>query len=127
MAALVCGLFFVFAGAMHFVLPNAYRSIVPPYLPSPDALVLLSGIAEIVGGIGLIVQVTRRIAGIGLILLLFAVWPANFEMLFRYRAQGVGALGETLLWLRLPLQIVLIWWVWRISNFRRHSQNGGRT
>src|SRR5688572_28185240 len=116
MTSLVCGLFFIVAGAMHFLLPNAYRSIVPPYLPSPAALVAISGFAEIAGGIGLIIPLTRRVAGIGLIALLIAVWPANFVMLFRYRAQGASALAQTLLWLRLPLQIVLIWWVWRVSR-----------
>jgi hypothetical protein len=54
------GPFFVFAGGMHFVIPGAYRRIVPPYLPVAEALVYASGVAEIAGGAGLIPKATRR-------------------------------------------------------------------
>jgi uncharacterized membrane protein len=101
---------------MHFLVPGPYRAIMPPYLPWHAGLVALSGVAEMAGGIGLLVPWTRRAAGIGLILLLLAVFPANVEMLVRYREQGAGAFAQLLLWLRLPLQAVLIWWVWRVSR-----------
>ncbi|HEY4827598.1 MAG TPA: hypothetical protein VIH85_12560 [Solirubrobacteraceae bacterium] len=74
------GPFFVLAGAMHFVIPRAYRRIVPPYLPAPTALVYASGVAEIAGGAGLIPKATRRSAGWSLIATMVAVFPANLHM-----------------------------------------------
>jgi len=88
----------------------------PRWLPAPDPLILSSGVAQILGGIGLLVRRTRRAAAIGLILLLIAVFPANIEMLRVRELRGVPWWKETLLWLRLPLQAVLIWWTWRVRN-----------
>ena len=85
----------------------------PPWLPYPRELVLLSGVFQIAGGLGVLHPRTRRAAGWGLILLLLAVWPANFQMLFDARASGASAATQALLALRIPLQIPLIWWVWR--------------
>ncbi len=113
-------LFFVAAGTMHFVVPGSYRSIVPSYLPAPDALVAVSGAAEILGGIGLLIPQLRRVAGAWLIAVLIAIFPANVEMLQLYRARDVPPWAELLLWLRLPLQGVLIWWAWRLSGGSRH-------
>jgi uncharacterized membrane protein len=107
---------FVFAGMMHFVIPASYVGIVPPWLPWHRGLVYLSGALEIAGGIGLLISRTRRAAGIGLVLLLIAVWPANLQMVLAARAADEPLWYETLLWLRLPLQLVLIWWVWRASR-----------
>lgn len=110
---------FVFAGVMHFVIPASYVGIMPPWLPWHRALVYASGVAEIAGGLGLLIGRTRRAAGIGLILLLIAVWPANLQMLLNARAADVSTAYEAFLWLRLPLQLVLIWWVWRASKTER--------
>ena len=112
----VCAVFFMGAGVMHFVSPEAYVAIVPPYLPWPRGLVAVSGAAEVAGGLGLLLRPTRRAAGVGLVLLLVAVLPANIQMLAHYRHRGVGGFAELLLWLRLPLQTALIWWVWRVSR-----------
>ena len=103
-------LLFIGAGVLHFVAPATYLRIMPPYLPEPLLLVYVSGVAEIVGGVGLLVPTTRRLAGWGLILLLLAVFPANVYML---QTHGAGmAVPLWALWLRLPLQAVLIVWVW---------------
>jgi uncharacterized membrane protein len=110
---------FVIAGVVHFVLPAPFRAIMPQWLPAHAALVAISGAAEIAGGIGLLLPATRRAAGVGLILLLVAVFPANVQMLLQYRARGVPWWGELLLWLRLPLQFLLIWGVWRVSRPRQ--------
>ena len=115
---LALALLFIVAGVLHFVIPAPYRAIMPPWLPAHGALVAISGAAEIAGGIGLLHPVTRRAAGIGLILLLVAVFPANIQMLLLYRARGVPWWGELLLWFRLPLQVLLIWGVWRVSRLR---------
>jgi uncharacterized membrane protein len=109
---------FVFAGVMHFVIPDAYVSIMPRALPWPRELVYLSGVAEILRGARLLLERTRRAAGIGLVLLLVAVWPANVQMLLNARASGASTLAQALLILRLPLQLVLIAWVWRASRAR---------
>ncbi len=121
-------LFFVAAGALHFVVPAYYLSIMPSYLPLPATLVAVSGAAEIAGGVGLLVPGLRQAAGVGLIILLIALLPANVEMLQLVRAGGGLWWEELLLWLRLPFQAVLAWWVWRVSRPRAvesRTQLGG--
>ena len=110
------GTFFVGAGVLHLAAPEIYLGIMPPALPHPRVLIHVSGVAEILGGIGLMVPATRRAAGIGLILLLAAVFPANVQMLVNWRGRGVSGWAEAMLWLRLPLQLLLIWWAWRLSR-----------
>lgn len=105
---------FIGAGILHFVAPEPYLRLMPPYLPAPLLLVYVSGAAEIVGGLGLLLPATRQAAGWGLILLLVAVFPANVYML---QTQGAGlSVPLWALWLRLPLQLVLIAWVWWSSG-----------
>jgi uncharacterized membrane protein len=100
---------------MHFVVPGRYEGIVPPWLPSPSTLVAVSGVCEIAGGLGILVPLTRRAAGIGLIALLVAVFPANIQMLLNARAQDAVWWTQLGLWLRLPLQPLLMYWVWRVA------------
>lgn len=115
-ARIAFGTFFIIAGALHFVVPAYYVAIVPSYLPHPAMLVTLSGLAEIAGGIGLLIPRFRQAAGAGLVLLLVAVFPANVEMLRLARVRSAPPWAETVLWLRLPLQAVLIWLAWRLSR-----------
>ena len=110
------GIFFIVAGVLHFVVPDYYAAIVPPYFPAPAALVALSGLAEIAGGAGLMIPRVRQAAGAGLVLLLIVVFPANLEMLRLARLRGEPWPVELILWLRLPLQVVLIWLAWRLSR-----------
>ena len=110
---LLAALFFIAAGIGHFVVPSFYLAMMPPWLPSPLPLVQLSGGAEIAGGAGLLIPRLRRAAGIGLILLLIAVFPANIQMLQNARAAGTPELG---LWIRLPFQVLFIWWVLAVSR-----------
>ncbi|MEO6212359.1 MAG: DoxX family protein [Vicinamibacterales bacterium] len=114
LATLALAIIFIVAGSFHLFAPAPYRAIMPAWLPAHDALILISGIAEILGGAGLLLRRTRHLAAIGLILLLIAVFPANIEMLREYRAQGLTWWGEAALWLRLPLQALLIWWAWKV-------------
>ena len=88
----------------------------PPYLPLHRELVYLSGALEILGGLGLLIERTRTAAGVGLILLLVAVLPANVQMLIDARVADKPSWWLVLLWLRLPLQGVLAAWVWRVSR-----------
>jgi uncharacterized membrane protein len=105
--------FFCIAGAMHFVAPGAYVLIVPLWLPNPPLLVVISGVCEILGGLGVLLPATRRLAGWGLIALLIAVYPANIHMLRLAYQSDASALWKAALWLRLPLQLPVLWWVWR--------------
>ncbi len=113
------GLAFVSAGLLHFAAPGTYERIMPPYLPLHRELVYGSGAAEVLGGLGLLPRRTRPAAGVGLILLLAAVLPANVQMLIDARAAGKPSWWLALLWLRLPLQGVLAAWVWRVSRSGR--------
>lgn len=105
-------LLFVAAGLNHFRSTALYESIMPPYLPFPLALVYLSGLAEIAGGVGVAVPRTRRMAGWGLLTLLLAVFPANVYMATDKIVPAGYSIPSTLLWARLPLQFVLMFWVW---------------
>ena len=111
---ILLALIFVVAGTLHFVITDAYLGIMPPYLPWHRPLVLISGVAEIAGGVGLLHPRTRRAAAMGLVLLLLAVWPANWQMALD--AAGQPALRQALLWLRVPLQLPLMLWVWWASR-----------
>ncbi|HVF41069.1 MAG TPA: hypothetical protein VM939_14300 [Gemmatimonadaceae bacterium] len=115
---LLCALF-VFAGVMHFVIPDSYVGIMPPWVPRQLELVYLSGVLEIVGGLALLHNRTRRAAGAGLILLLIAVFPANVQMLMNAMARNASQLEIALLWARLPFQPLLIVWTYRAAIRRR--------
>ena len=104
---------FVGAGTLHFTSTDAYVQIVPPYLPEPRALVLVSGAAEIAGGLAVLAPRLRRAGGLWLIALLVAVFPANVQMALD--AARFPSIPAALLWLRLPLQAVLIAWVWSVT------------
>jgi uncharacterized membrane protein len=100
---------------MHFAAPAPYVAIVPSWLPNAPLLVAISGICEILGGLGVLLPHTRRLAGWGLIALLIAVFPANIHMLALGYSNHATALWKTALWLRLPLQPLVVWWVWRAA------------
>jgi uncharacterized membrane protein len=107
----LAGPFFVLAGTLHFLLPRTYRRTMPPYIPAHRELVFASGVAEALGGLGLIPRPTRRVAGWWLIATLIAVFPANVHMALHpedFPAVPGGARG---LWARLPFQAVFIAWV----------------
>jgi uncharacterized membrane protein len=88
-----------------------YMKIMPPYLPWPLAMVYVSGAAEILGGLGLLIPRVRRSAALGLVALLIAVFPANIYMATNPVEAGAGSLPQAALWGRLLLQPLLIWWV----------------
>jgi uncharacterized membrane protein len=103
---------FVAIGVLHFVRPGFFEQIVPPYLPQPLALVYISGYFEILGGCCIMIPAVRLAAGWGLIALLIAVFPANLHMALNDVHVDGKAASPLLLWLRLPLQLVFIVWVW---------------
>ena len=106
--------FFMAAGLLHFLRPRMYEAIVPDYLPAPRELVLVSGSAEIAGALALIPGRTRRGAGVWLTGLLVAVFPANLHMALH--PDRYPGLSPGLLWARLPLQPLAIWWALRATR-----------
>ena len=110
-------LLFVTAGVFHFVKPHAFARVVPPFLPAPMLLVYVSGVAEILLGLAVLVPALRTWAGLGLIALLIAVFPANIYMAVSPERAGLG-IAPLWLWLRLPVQLVLIAWVWWATQGR---------
>ncbi len=111
----IAGLFLT-AGAFHFITPAAFEKIVPTWVPDAHAAVIWSGVAEIVGAAGMMFSRTRTIASWGLIALLVAVFPANVQMFEMARSDGASMTAVAVLALRLPLQPLLIWWVWRVAH-----------
>jgi uncharacterized membrane protein len=106
--------FFIGSGVNHFVIPDTYKQIVPPGWGDPAMLVQVSGVAEIAGGVGVLVPRTRRLSGIGLIALLAAVFPANL-----YMARNPAKFKKIPAWAlyaRLPLQPLAMWWTWRATK-----------
>jgi uncharacterized membrane protein len=110
---------FVGSGLIHLVQPDVYLPIMPPYLPYPAVLILMSGVAEIAGGVGLLIPPTQRAARYGLIALLVAVFPANIQMAVNGFTDGAPPLILALLLARLPLQPLLIWLVYRCDSSAR--------
>jgi uncharacterized membrane protein len=105
-------------GVLHFTQPAGFESIVPSFLPAPHLLVLVSGAAEIAGGLGVLLPATRRIAGLGLIALYVAVFPANINMAIHHLPLGGSTLPTWALWARLPFQLLFIAWAYRVSRIK---------
>jgi uncharacterized membrane protein len=113
--------FFTFAGVMHFVIPRSYEATVPAYVRIPPReAVAISGVAEILGGLAVIPPSTRRpFARWWLLALLVAVFPANVHMAIRpeqVKGLDLKRIPRWSLWARLPIQALLVWWVWRATE-----------
>jgi uncharacterized membrane protein len=109
---IILALLFILSGIVHLVFPQLYLRIVPPYLPAHLPIVYISGAAEILGGIGLLVPSIRQAAAWGLIALLIAILPANIYMAIAH-LPAPGMMGQSWAqWLRVPLQLPLIYWAW---------------
>ena len=114
---LALSLFFINVGVDHFINPDFYLNIMPDYLPFHSEAVYLSGFFEILGGIVVLVPKLRALARWGLISLLIAVFPANI-----YMAMNPNLFPEfslALLYFRLPLQFLFIFWVLKATEMVR--------
>ncbi len=107
--------FFVLAGLNHFKNPNFYMSIMPPYLPAHSELVAMSGLLEILGGVAVLFSTTRKWAGYGLIVLMVLVYPANIYMALQPERFAHMA-PRWILYLRLPIQFVIIAWIYWVTT-----------
>lgn len=103
-------LFFVLAGANHFLNPDFYVEMMPPYLPAHLELVYLSGLLESLGGAAVLAPTVRARSGWALVALLIAVFPANLHMALN--PELFPDMSSAALYLRLPLQIPLIGWAY---------------
>ena len=110
LALLGLGVFFVGAGVNHFVNPDFFVGIMPPYLPAHLALVYLSGLFEILGGILVLVSRIRAVAGWGLVVLLLAIFPANIHMALS--PELFPDMSTAALYARLPFQAVFLAWAY---------------
>ena len=122
LSRILLGGFFLAAGALHFIKPRPYESIMPEALPAHRELVYLSGVAEMAGGAGVLADPTRRLAGWWLIATMLAVFPANINM--AVEAERFEDIPEPLLWARLPRQAAIVYWIWRVAV--REPTSGAR-
>ena len=117
-------LWFLIGGIAHFVATATEMRIVPPYIPWPRVTVLVSGVFELLGALGLLHPSTRRAAGVGLFALTMAVTPAHIYML---RRSDLFDVPYWALVLRLPLQaalLVLIAWSTAAPHVGSHTRRG---
>lgn len=99
---------FSLSGVVHFVRPEIFTPLIPSWLPEPTAVVYVSGAAELICAYGLITR--RRWAGPASAALLLAVWPGNLQMALDATSEnGLDSPQAVIAWLRMPLQIPLIW------------------
>ncbi len=101
---------YIVAGLAHFVFPKAYLRIMPPYLPNHKLLVFLSGIAEVLLGIGLCFPETKEISIYGIILMLLVFLIVHFYMLSGEKA--AAGIPKWILIVRIPLQFGLMYWAY---------------
>jgi uncharacterized membrane protein len=114
---------FLVSGVGHFATTETFVKIMPPYLPRPRELVLLSGAAEIALGVLLLIPGTTRLAAWGLMALLVAVFPANLYM--DQHPELFPSIPPIALRVRLPLQGLLILWAYAYTRSRGPSRPGG--
>ena len=107
--------FFIGSGVNHFVIPRPYEQIVPPRLQGKSKLLVqVSGVAEVAGGLGVLLPSTRRLSGVGLIALLAAVFPANVYM--AREPERFRKIPRWALYGRLALQPLMMLWVWKATR-----------
>ncbi|MDP9385125.1 MAG: hypothetical protein M3P50_07820 [Actinomycetota bacterium] len=107
------GAFFLGAGALHFIRPEMYEAIMPGWVPAHREMVYASGVAEAAGGAAVLAERTGRPGGWLLIATLVGVFPANVHMALN--PDRYSNIPEPLLWARLPLQALMIAWVYRVA------------
>lgn len=107
---LIISAFFLVGGIAHFLASDFFVAIMPAYLPWHWELVIISGVFEIVGAVALLIPKTRLLAAYGLIALCVAVFPANLNMALNPEQFQDTPLA--LLYIRLPLQVLIIWFIW---------------
>ena len=106
----ILAMFYFLAGVLHIVSPAGFVRIVPSFVPLPETIVLITGVCEIAGAVGLFLPLLRKAAGIGLALYAICVFPANINHALNHI--DVGGLPNSW-WYHAPrfaLQPILVWW-----------------
>jgi uncharacterized membrane protein len=106
--------FFIYFGVDHFINPDFYLSIMPPSFPMHLEAVYISGLFEILGGIGVLLSKTRKLAGWGLFVLLIAVYPANIYMALT--PEAFPEIPLSALYFRLVLQFLFFYWAYSVTR-----------
>ena len=106
--------FFIYFGVDHFINPDFYLSIMPPSFPLHLEAVYISGLFEILGGIGVLLSKTRKLAGWGLFALLIAVYPANIYMALT--PEAFPDIPLSALYFRLVLQFLFFYWAYSVTR-----------
>lgn len=120
--------FYLIAGVLHLVFPHPFIAITPRFVPAPEVVVWVTGVAEILGAIGLVQPFSRRLrqaAGWGLAAYALCVWPANVNHMLIDLARPEGGLGLAYHVPRLlaqPLLIALALWVGECWSPRHRSK-----
>ena len=121
---LVVAVFFLIGGIAHFVITDSFIKAMPDYLSYHKELVIISGVFELLGAIGILIPRTRVLAAYGLIALVIMVYPANINMALH--PERYNEISPLLLYSRLPLQFVFIWFIWwAISPERLQKRKTG--
>lgn len=110
---IVIGLFMIYAGIQHFIKPDFFIPFVPGFLPLKTTIVYVSGFLEVLVGVLLLIKKYAKIGAIGILVLLFIFLPIHIWDIFA-EAPAIGSRKAALI--RLPIQLLLIFIVWKIKN-----------
>lgn len=112
--------FLLVAGVAHFLNPGFFDAIVPPWVPgTPRGATYVSGVAELLAGLGIVVSRTRRFALWSAAALFVAVYPANLYMAWDWRDRDLA--DRLVAYGRLPLQVPMVWWAVVTARRSRRS------
>jgi uncharacterized membrane protein len=127
-SAIAAGVLFTGAGVAHFARSDFFEAIVPDWFPDARLANRASGAAELLLGLGMLSSRTRRVSALGLILLTIVVFPANIDMAVNKvepklvdgrLTRSTGTASGPANWIRLPMQLPLLWWLSRESRAER--------
>ena len=110
---IVIAFFMIYAGIQHFIKPNFFIPFVPDFLPLKTTIIYASGVAEILVGVLLLIKKYAKIGAIGILVLLFLFLPIHIWDVFA-EVPAIGSQKAALI--RLPIQFLLIFIVWKIKN-----------
>ncbi len=107
---------FLFTGVGHYTQTLGMAQMVPPFLPYPVETIYVTGVFELIGAVGLWIPALLRLTSIALILMLISFLPINFYAAFNYVDFGGHGFGPFYLLVRVPYQILLIWWTYKATG-----------
>ncbi|NBT37200.1 MAG: hypothetical protein EBT21_03645 [Actinobacteria bacterium] len=123
-SAVILGLFILGAGVTHFINPAFFDAIVPPWMPFGERFwTIVSGIAEVIIGIGVLRQSTRKRAALAAFVLFIAVYPANLYMAWDWRDRPFG--DQLISFGRLPFQFLFFAWALSVARGAEDAQRTG--